>query len=403
MDYNSNIEQMDYNLNIHNNSVPKKINQDILLEGLLHMCRFPQLSILSDKIKKLNRIDFFKDLPQEVSLQILSYLDAISLCKAAQVSKKWQELADDNAVWKRICMQHIDKKCNKCGWGLPLLENQHESNNEREDDNNNRTIIWKQIYSRRLVIERNWRKGRYSVKVLEGHSDGITCLQLKKDILITGSYDATVRIWSIETGETLSVLSGHTSSVKALQFDDSMLATASLDCTIKLWNYKKGTCIRTLRGHTDSVISLHFIKGVLASGSADKTIKVWNSSSGQHYTLIGHTDCVNRVIIYKETQILSSSDDGSLDNTLKVWCAQSGKCCSTLFGHVEGIWALALNSLRMVTGSQDKTVKIWDKNTGVCLHTLKGHEDSVTCIALSDTKVVTGSDDKTIRIWDFNV
>ena len=61
-------------------------------------------------------------LPRELSFKILSYLDAISLCHAAQVSKSWKYMADDDVVWHKLCEQHIDKKCYKCGWGLPLLE-----------------------------------------------------------------------------------------------------------------------------------------------------------------------------------------------------------------------------------------------------------------------------------------
>lgn len=31
-------------------------------------------------------------------------------------------MADDDLLWRRMCGQHIDRKCEKCGWGLPLLE-----------------------------------------------------------------------------------------------------------------------------------------------------------------------------------------------------------------------------------------------------------------------------------------
>ena len=98
-------------------------DQNVALEGLLYQSCFPQLSILSNKLKELNRIDFIAFLPQEIAFQILSYLDAISLCCAAQVSKRWKLLADNDVVWKMICIQHINKKCTECGWGLPPLEN----------------------------------------------------------------------------------------------------------------------------------------------------------------------------------------------------------------------------------------------------------------------------------------
>ncbi|CAG8824524.1 321_t:CDS:1, partial [Dentiscutata erythropus] len=96
----------------------------ITLEGIVSKCCLNQLAFLSDNLKSIIRIDFISVLPQEIAFHILSYLDAISLCHAAQVSKHWNRLSDDDVVWHKLCEQHIDKKCTKCGWGLPSLWNQ---------------------------------------------------------------------------------------------------------------------------------------------------------------------------------------------------------------------------------------------------------------------------------------
>jgi F-box/WD-40 domain protein MET30 len=93
----------------------------LILQGIVSTCCMPQLSFLASAVEPLLKIDFLAVLPSEVSLKILSHLDATSLCHAAQVSKTWKCLADDDIVWHRMCEQHIDKKCTKCGWGLPLL------------------------------------------------------------------------------------------------------------------------------------------------------------------------------------------------------------------------------------------------------------------------------------------
>lgn len=81
-----------------------------------------QLSHLSEALSQIIRVDPFTLFPREVCLRVLGYLDAISLGKAAQVSKLWKGLADDDLLWRRMCGQHIERKCTKCGWGLPLLE-----------------------------------------------------------------------------------------------------------------------------------------------------------------------------------------------------------------------------------------------------------------------------------------
>lgn len=43
-----------------------------------------------------------KKLPKELLLRIFSYLDVVSLCACAQVSKLWHELALDGSNWQKI-------------------------------------------------------------------------------------------------------------------------------------------------------------------------------------------------------------------------------------------------------------------------------------------------------------
>src|SRR5690606_3982208 len=83
---------------------------------------------------------------------------------------------------------------------------------------------------------------------------------------------------------------------------------------------------------------------------------------------------------------------GALDSTMKVWDVKTGKCVRTLFGHVEGVWGLAADSLRLISGAEDRMVKVWDVKTGKCRRTITGHSGPVTCVGLSDSKLVTGSE-----------
>ena len=62
----------------------------LILRGILTMCCFSQLSLLSSELAMAIRIDPFTLFPPDVSLRVLGYLDAISLGRAAQVSKLWR-------------------------------------------------------------------------------------------------------------------------------------------------------------------------------------------------------------------------------------------------------------------------------------------------------------------------
>jgi F-box/WD-40 domain protein MET30 len=65
-------------------------------------------------VHNLIRLDPFALFPREVSLKVLSYLDAFSLGMAVQVSRDWKTLADDDLLWRGMCVQHIERKCTKC-------------------------------------------------------------------------------------------------------------------------------------------------------------------------------------------------------------------------------------------------------------------------------------------------
>ncbi|EIM90473.1 WD40 repeat-like protein [Stereum hirsutum FP-91666 SS1] len=595
--------------NFSSSSAPRR---DLILRGILTMCCFSQLSLLTDELTHLIRIDPFALFPREVSLKVLGYLDAISLCRAAQVSRRWKSLADDDILWRGICEQHIGQKCRKCGWGLPVLERRRllpvasvspspmphviapsVSSKRKLIDNSSEpprlkrqrseathpvfqhdhdhdhlpttplpvshplprppipastiepartpsptihsaaltdpsavptvTRPWKSVYSERLTVERNWRRGRCSMRILKGHTDGVMCLQFSETlqhpsfpILITGSYDRTARVWNLETGKEMMCLKGHTRAVRALQFDDAKLITGSMDRTVKVWNWRTGKCIRTLEGHTDGVVCLNFDGNVLASGSVDTTIKVWNFRTGECFTLRGHKDWVNSVLLWDSRggdgvspssssssesvpsfdcapspcsgssssgsgsgapcidpgkMLFSASDDGtirlwdlnlrtcvrqytghmgqvqslrlldmgcddsegssstvssstvkaavppshpgyeaikkpmivsgSLDNTIRIWDVESGKTTKTLFGHIEGVWTVASDRMRLVSGSHDRTIKVWSREDGKCVTTLVGHMGAVTCLALGEDKIVSGSDDGDVRVWSF--
>ncbi|KAG0170640.1 hypothetical protein DFQ30_002211 [Apophysomyces sp. BC1015] len=443
----------------------------MILQGLLSTCCSSQLSFLSDALPPLLRIDFTVIFPPELCIQIFTYLDAQSLCAAAQVSHRWQRFADDDILWHRMCEQHIDRKCTKCGWGLPLLSRKRRivrgDPDTAEQEQRKRIRPWKDVYSERLVIERNWRKNtgirRVVLPRLRKDRRVIRCLQFCdiQNILIGGLADGTVLVSDLSGINERILRDGHQRSVDSLQFDETKLVTASADHSLRIWNYHTGECIRTLRGHTAAVTHLHFDSRILLSGSADRTVRVWNFEIAECYALHGHTDTVNHVRIVtshaRRDQVLSCSDDrsirlwdlaqracvrvfqghtgpvqtaipsmpgflhrfgsttvhitkpvfisGSLDNTLKVWALDDNepKCLQTLFGHTHGITALDYDKLRLVSASQDGVLKVWDVERAASLHTIQAHTAPVTAVALSDTKIISASEDAEIVIWDYGV
>ncbi len=75
------------------------------------------------------------------------------------------------------------------------------------------------------------------------------------------------------------MLEGHLDSVNTVTItpDSTKIVSGSWDYTIKIWNLATGECLRTLEGHLDSVNSVAItLDGTkIVSGSCDNTIKIW--------------------------------------------------------------------------------------------------------------------------------
>ena len=70
---------------------------------LRHLTPAQLMDIASQLPARLKR-DFIADLPPEIALHILSFVDDVkTLARASQVSRAWRVLANDEAPWRILC------------------------------------------------------------------------------------------------------------------------------------------------------------------------------------------------------------------------------------------------------------------------------------------------------------
>lgn len=74
--------------------------------------------------------------------------------------------------------------------------------------------------------------------------------------VVSGSRDATLRVWDIESGECLHILVGHLAAVRCVQYDGRLVVSGAYDYMVKVWNPEREECLHTLQGHTNRVYSL---------------------------------------------------------------------------------------------------------------------------------------------------
>lgn len=253
----------------------------------------------------------------------------------------------------------------------------------------------------------NYRTGE-CISTYQGHTEGVIGLHFDAKILASGSADRTVKIWNFEDKSTFS-LRGHRDWVNAVKVDSASrtVFSASDDCTIRLWDLDNKICIKVFEGHVGQVQQVlplpaeyepeapeaeDFDDSASASGST--------SDHGIHSDIALHNaygETFNDDRPLPPRYMLTSA----LDSTVRLWDTATGKCLKTFFGHIEGVWALAADTLRIVSGAEDRMVKVWDARTGKCERTFTDHTGPVTCVSLSDSRMASGSEDHDVRLYSF--
>ncbi len=253
----------------------------------------------------------------------------------------------------------------------------------------------------------------------EGHRDWVWAVAFSNDgrRALSGSKDATVRLWDVEAGAPLLCLEGHEAEVVSVTFsaDGRQALSGSIDKTVRLWDLESGQALRILRGHTDSAVSVAFSEDGQSSLSAsrDGTIRICDlASGGESRRIVSQMEIVGLAFssngmtalgncIRSPTRLLPVPK-----NTVRLWALESGRELRRFEGHADLIWSVALspNGRRALSGSEDNTVRLWEVGSGREIFRLRGHTGWAWSVAFSPDgrRALSGSDDKTLRLWNLD-
>lgn len=287
------------------------------------------------------------------------------------------------------------------------------------------------------------------VRVLDGHQDAVRSVTFSPDsqILATGSFDRTIRLWRVSDGTLINTLEGNDEAIRGVAFspDGSILASVSFDQRLKIWTIPEGTLVHDIPAHSASINKVIFLRDgyTIVTASLDNTIRFWDVNSGELIKELsdGHTGGILSIASSPDDQYLASggidhavrihnadgdlmpffgthtnwvydvaySPDGSTlassstDTTVELWNAENGENLGTLVGYEGPVQTLAFSpdSKLLASGSADSTIRIWKLDTQQLLTTLEQHEKGVLSIAFSyDGKwFASGSADKTVWLW----
>lgn len=112
------------------------------------------------------------------------------------------------------------------------------------------------LFSLNVSLRIFWKinSTNFEIQVLVGHTDHVTCVAvavLDKSIVVSGSRDANLIIWDINTGSDLHTLKGHLGYITCVKLsgDGSLAASGSEDKSLIIWDTKKGCSLSSIMLH----------------------------------------------------------------------------------------------------------------------------------------------------------
>eukprot|EP00117_Sycon_ciliatum_P010582 scpid30712/ scgid0999/ F-box/WD repeat-containing protein 7; F-box and WD-40 domain-containing protein 7; Protein archipelago len=187
-----------------------------------------------------------------------------------------------------------------------------------------------------------WEASRLQVTELGDVNDrgdmGLTCVDCRDDVVVTGGRDTTVRVWSVSTSSEVHSLTGH---------KDTVTCVCLLPANSPV---PEDTGVATAVGPTDS--DRHAV-----TGSRDCTVRVWNITSGRQQRSL-----------YTYAPVLSMS------------------------------WTRTV----LATGADSGRVQLWSWPDLAELCSLRVHEDAITCVQLHGRLLVTGDAPGVIKLWQMS-
>ena len=197
-----------------------------------------------------------------------------------------------------------------------------------------------------------------------------------------------VFLWDVATGRVIRKFKGHSQRVNCISFnhtieagknaeDCSVLVTGSYDKSIKIWDCKSNnyepiqvhhsshseselTNRKVMEDAKDSITSVFVSKYEIIASSVDGSVRTYDIRKGTLYTDHIGQPVVSVKLSHDNNCLLLSC----LDNTLKLIDRSDGSLLNEYKGHVNKDYKidsiLSCDDSYVISGSEDNCVYVWD-------------------------------------------
>lgn len=372
-----------------------------MIYQLLRRCSKPVLHFVADVVDPALRCDFIARLPDELSLNVLQFLDAKSLCRAAQVSRRWRKIADSHErAWKDLLDRdgitladgELDRAIREgWGWQYPGWQYPHCVQDFEKDVSNFEhrspdTLAYN--FPRSHVATPSPKKPLYvpvtGKKRKAAAKSSCQNKKQKRKAAPESSFQAMNSSQTFDSGQG--------------PVAQAVVAAATVP------NPRIGL---------SSLQNLHLFKTLYQRHYMIRQSWMNPEDKPLHLAFRAHERHVVTCLQFDSDKIITGSDDSNID----IYETKTGASVRRLQGHDGGVWALEYDGDMLVSGSTDRTVRVWNMQDGKMLHVFQGHSSTVRCLTIlkpvivNETRegrpimmprypmIITGSRDSSCRIW----
>lgn len=373
--------------------------QTLMMFQLLRRCSRKTLHVVANTVNPALKCDFLDQLPLELSLHLLSFMDHRDLCRASQVSRRWRNIVDTNETgWKELFDRdgfvmppgELDRAIHQgWGWQDPIGPDGYERDLSPGDgvlspaaDNVNSSISKSEPTST--------RKGR-SASTKRKRVGGASADRLKRRAVshefadkangVLARYPHTARF--------------HKSEGPITAANAALLAVPAPELSFS------------------SLRKIHLFKSLYRRHYMLQHAWMDGKVAPHHFAFPAHPAHVITCLQFDDDKILTGSDD----TLIHVYDTKTGVLRKKLAGHEGGVWALQYEGNVLVSGSTDRSVRVWDIEKGLCTQVFHGHTSTVRCLQIlmpemtgktekgtpimvpSQPLIITGSRDSQLRVW----
>lgn len=377
-------------------SVPEELKTYMMYQ-FLRRCPKPTLHFVADVVNPTLKCDFLALLPLELSLNIVKYFDVQTMCRAAQVSKKWRHIINsDEKTWKGLLDQdgfvlsegELERAIRE-GWGWQCsspddferdlsLPSSSKGEKELSPVASSSTAAADRTPLLSLALSNRRPKRKASTRA--------SSRKLARRKISSSGTDNSEPDWRREITASEAPYAAANAAAAAVPYPEIGMPS--------------------LRG-------LYLYKAIYRRHDAIRRGWMKPAVKPQHIAFRAHDRHVVTCLQFDTDKILTGSDDTNIN----VYDTKTGALKATLEGHEGGVWALEYHGNTLVSGSTDRSVRVWDIERARCTQVFHGHTSTVRCLQIvlptevgkdangqpeimpKTPLIITGSRDSNLRVW----